>query len=175
VGKGALYPGTFDPITRGHADLIARSARLFGRVVVAVASSPKKAPLLPLVERVELARQVLRGLSNVTVTGYDDLTVEFARQHDLDVIVRGLRTASDFEYEFQLATMNRRLDDAIETVLMTPAAEFSAISATLVREIAAHGGDVSAFVHPAVEKRLIEAYADSQHSAATKPAVETKQ
>jgi pantetheine-phosphate adenylyltransferase len=173
VGKGALYPGTFDPITRGHADLIARCARLFARVVVAVASSPKKAPLLPLVDRVELAREVLRGHSNVTVTGYDDLTVEFARQHDLDVIVRGLRTASDFEYEFQLATMNRRLDDSIETVLMTPAAEFSAISATLVREIAAHGGDVSAFVHPAVERRLIEAYAEGKPAAEGRSSAET--
>lgn len=154
VSTGALYPGTFDPITRGHADLIARCARLFDRVVVAVAASPKKAPLLPLEERVGLAREVLKALSNVSVTGYDALTVEFAREHGLGVIVRGLRTASDFEYEFQLATMNRRLSDTIETVLMTPAAELGAISATLVREIAAHGGDVSAFVHPPVAERL---------------------
>lgn len=158
MGNGALYPGTFDPITRGHADLIARSARLFGRVVVAVAASPKKAPLLPLDVRVELAREVLGGLQNVEVTGYDGLTVGFARQHRLNVIVRGLRTASDFEYESQLATMNRNLDDTIETVLMMPAAEYSAISATLVREIAAHGGDISAFVHPPVERRLTAEY-----------------
>jgi pantetheine-phosphate adenylyltransferase len=154
VSTGALYPGTFDPITRGHADLIARCARLFDRVVVAVAASPKKAPLLPLEERVGLAREVLQELSNVSITGYDALTVEFAREHELGVIVRGLRTASDFEYEFQLATMNRSLSETIETVLMTPAAEFSAISATLVREIAAHGGDISAFVHPPVAARL---------------------
>jgi pantetheine-phosphate adenylyltransferase len=158
VSTGALYPGTFDPITRGHADLIARCARLFDRVVVAVAASPKKAPLLPLDDRVGLAREVLAGLANVSVTGYDALTVEFARQQGLNVIVRGLRTASDFEYEFQLATMNQGLDADIETLLMTPAAEYSAISATLVREIAAHGGDVSAFVHPTVARRLQQAF-----------------
>ncbi|MGD8341072.1 MAG: pantetheine-phosphate adenylyltransferase [Gammaproteobacteria bacterium] len=154
MSTGALYPGTFDPITRGHADLIARCSRVFDRVVVAVAANPSKAPLLDLDERVALAREVLADLSNTTVTGYDALTVEFAREQGLNVIVRGLRTASDFEYEWQLSTMNQRLDPGIETMLMTPAAEFSAISATLVREIAAHGGDVSAFVHPPVAKRL---------------------
>jgi pantetheine-phosphate adenylyltransferase len=158
VSKGALYPGTFDPITRGHADLIERCARLFDRVVVAVAASPTKAPLLPLDERVALAREVLSGLPNTTVTGYDALTVEFAREQGLDVIVRGLRTASDFEYEFQLSQMNQRLNSDIETILLTPAAEFSAISATLVREVAAHGGDVSAFVHPVVAERLERAF-----------------
>lgn len=154
MSTGALYPGTFDPITRGHADLIARCARLFDRVVVAVAASPKKAPLFSLEDRVALARDVLSDLSNTTVTGYDALTVDFAREQGLGVIVRGLRTASDFEYEYQLSTMNQRLDADIETLLMTPAAEYSAISATLVREIAAHGGDISAFVHPQVAARL---------------------
>lgn len=154
MSRSALYPGTFDPITRGHADLILRCSRLFERVVVAVAASPKKTPLLSLDERVGLAREVLADLDNVSVTGYDALTVDFARQQGLGVIVRGLRTASDFEYEFQLATMNQTLDESIETVLMTPAAEYSAVSATLVREIAAHGGDISAFVHPAVATRL---------------------
>jgi len=154
VSTGALYPGTFDPITRGHADLIARCTRLFDWVVVAVAASPKKAPLLGLEDRVALAREVLSDLPNVTVTGYDALTVEFAQEQGLGVIVRGLRTASDFEYEFQLSTMNQRLNPNIETMLMTPAAEFSAISATLVREIAAHGGDISPFVHPSVAERL---------------------
>lgn len=158
MGKRALYPGTFDPITNGHADLIARCARLFDHVVVAVAASPKKQPLLPLKDRIALARKALQSLENVTVTGYDALTVEFARSEGLDVIVRGLRTASDFEYEFQLADMNRRLDDSIETMLMTPGAGFSAISATLVREIASHGGDISPFVHPAVAERLRKAY-----------------
>ena len=158
MGKRALYPGTFDPITNGHADLIARCARLFDHVVVAVAASPKKQPLLPLKDRIALARKALDGLGNVTVTGYDALTVDFARAERLDVIVRGLRTASDFEYEFQLADMNRRLDDSIETILMTPGAGFSAISATLVREIASHGGDISPFVHPAVAERVRKAY-----------------
>jgi pantetheine-phosphate adenylyltransferase len=161
VSTGALYPGTFDPITRGHADLIARCARLFDRVVVAVASSPKKAPLLPLDDRVTLVRDVLSNLPNVSVTGYDALTVAFAREQGLGVIVRGLRTASDFEYEYQLATMNQRLDAGIETLLMTPAAEYSAISATLVREIAAHGGDISAFVHPSVAARLLQEFGRS--------------
>jgi pantetheine-phosphate adenylyltransferase len=158
VSTGALYPGTFDPITRGHADLVARCSRLFDRVVVAVAASPKKQPLLSLDDRVGLASEVLADLPNVTVTGYDALTVEFARQQSLDVIVRGLRTASDFEYEFQLTTMNHSLNPDIETVLMTPAAEYSAISATLVREIAALGGDISAFVHPIVARRLQQVY-----------------
>jgi pantetheine-phosphate adenylyltransferase len=159
VSTGALYPGTFDPITHGHSDLIMRCSKLFDRVVVAVAASPKKTPLLDLDERVALAREVLAGLPNVSVTGYDALTVDFARKHGLGVIVRGLRTASDFEYEFQLAEMNRRLADDIETVLMTPSAEFSAISATLVREIAALGGEISAFVHPSVAARLERALA----------------
>jgi pantetheine-phosphate adenylyltransferase len=161
LSTGALYPGTFDPITRGHADLIARCARLFDRVVVAVASSPKKAPLLALDDRVALACEVLSDLPNVSVTGYDALTVEFAREQGLGVIIRGLRTASDFEYEYQLSTMNQRLDPGIETLLMTPAAEYSAISATLVREIAAHGGDISAFVHPTVAARLRQEFGGS--------------
>lgn len=153
---GALYPGTFDPITRGHEDLIRRSVRLFERVVVAVADSPRKTPLLTLDERVELARDVLADMPSVSVTGYDELTVDFARKHSLGVIVRGLRSASDFEYEFQLATMNSRLSDEVDTVLLTPTAEYTFISATLVREIAEHGGDVSPFVHPKVAKRLRE-------------------
>ena len=155
---GALYPGTFDPITRGHEDLIRRTARLFDRVVVAVAESPKKTPLLALDERVELAREVLADMPRVTVTGYGGLTVEFAREQALTVIVRGLRSASDFEYEFQLAMMNSRLDPAVDTVLLTPRAEYTFISATLVREIAEHGGDVSPFVHPRVAERLREKF-----------------
>jgi pantetheine-phosphate adenylyltransferase len=150
----ALYPGTFDPITRGHADLVERCAQIFDRVVVAVAASPKKVPLLALSDRVALARDVLSHLDNVSVTGYDGLTVDFARANGLKIIVRGLRTASDFEHEFQLATMNQALAPGIETALMTPAAEFVAISSTLVREIAALGGDVSAFVHSQVAAML---------------------
>lgn len=151
---GAMYPGTFDPITRGHEELIRRSVRLFDRVVVAISASPKKAPLFSLDERVALARDVLSGVSVVTVTGYSDLTVDFARQHDLAVIVRGLRAVSDFEYEFQLATMNRHLTDTVETVFLTPTEDFTFVSSTLIREIAEHGGDVSPFVHPRVEAAL---------------------
>jgi pantetheine-phosphate adenylyltransferase len=154
VNVGAMYPGTFDPITRGHEDLIRRCARLFDRVIVAIAASPKKTPLLSLDERVALAREVLRDMPEVSVTGYEGLTVDFARQRGLSVIVRGLRSGSDFEYEFQLATMNSHLDDTVETVLLTPTEQFTFISATLVREIAEHGGDVSPLVHPLVERCL---------------------
>ncbi len=155
VKVGAMYPGTFDPITRGHEDLLRRCARLFDRVVVAVAASPRKTPLFTLEERVALASEVLADLSEVSVCGYDGLTVDFAREHRLGVIIRGLRAASDFEYEFQLATMNRRLTDDVETVFLTPTEHFTFISASLVREIAEYGGDVSPFVHPVVERQLL--------------------
>jgi pantetheine-phosphate adenylyltransferase len=151
---GALYPGTFDPITHGHEALIRRSERMFDRVVVAVAASPRKTPLLTLDERVALVREVASDMGNVSVIGYDGLTVDIARQQGLGVIVRGLRSASDFEYEFQLATMNRQLSPEIDTVLLTPAADQTFISATLIREIAEHGGDISSFVHPSVVTRL---------------------
>jgi pantetheine-phosphate adenylyltransferase len=151
---GALYPGTFHPITRGHEELVRRAARLFDRVVVAVSASPKKAPLFSLEERVGLAKEVLANVPEVSVTGYDDLTIEFARRHDLGAIVRGLRAVSDFEYEFQLATMNRHLTDEVETVFLTPTEHFMFVSSSLIREIAEYGGDVSAFVHPVVEAGL---------------------
>lgn len=151
---GAMYPGTFDPITRGHEELVRRAARLFDRVVVAVSASPKKAPLFSLEERVGLAKEVLANVPEVSVTGYDDLTIEFARRHDLGAIVRGLRAVSDFEYEFQLATMNRHLTDEVETVFLTPTEHFMFVSSSLIREIAEYGGDVSAFVHPVVEAGL---------------------
>lgn len=153
-----MYPGTFDPITRGHEDVIRRCARLFDRVVVAIAASPKKTPLLSLEERVALAREVLQDMPGVSVTGYQALTVDFARRNGLGVIVRGLRSASDFEYEFQLATMNSHLDDGVETVLLTPTERYTFISATLVREIAELGGDISPFVHPVVERTLREKF-----------------
>ena len=154
VNIGAMYPGTFDPITRGHEELIYRCVRLFDRVLVAISASPKKAPLFSLDERVALAREVLKDVPEVSVTGYDDLTVEFAREHNLQVIVRGLRAVSDFEYEFQLATMNRRLTDSVETVFLTPTEQYTFVSSTLVREIAEYGGDISPFVHPHVEESL---------------------
>jgi pantetheine-phosphate adenylyltransferase len=154
VNTGAMYPGTFDPITHGHEDIVRRCLRLFDRVVVAVAASPHKTPLLSLDERVSLAREVLDGLSGVIVTGYDGLTVDFARKNDLRAIVRGLRAASDFEYEFQLATMNRHLTEEVETVFLTPTEHYTFVSSSLVREIAELGGDVSHFVHPQVEQML---------------------
>lgn len=149
-----MYPGTFDPITRGHEDLIRRCVRLFDSVVVAIAASPKKAPLFPLEERVELAREVLRDLPEVSVTGYTGLTVDFAQANGFKAIVRGLRAVSDFEYEFQLATMNRHLIEGVETIFLTPSEHHTFISSSLVREIAEFGGDVGAFVHPFVAERL---------------------
>jgi pantetheine-phosphate adenylyltransferase len=154
VKIGAMYPGTFDPITRGHEDLVRRCVRLFDSVVVAIAASPKKTPLFPLEERVELARDVLRDLPEVSITGYEGLTVEFARANGFKAIIRGLRAVSDFEYEFQLATMNRHLTDSVETVFLTPTEQHMFISSSLVREIAAFGGNIEAFVHPRVGERL---------------------
>ena len=154
MSRKALYPGTFDPITNGHADLVRRAAGLFDSVVVAIAANAGKAPLFSLEARVELARRVLADLPNVTVTGYSELTVEFAKKHDLSVIIRGLRAISDFEFEFQLANMNRHLARDIETVFLTPQEQFTFISSSLVREIAVLGGDVHEFVHPLVLEEL---------------------
>lgn len=150
----ALYPGTFDPITNGHQDLIRRAASIFERVVVAIAANPAKTPLFSLDERVELARQVLADIANVEVMGYEGLTVKFAQEHGLAVMVRGLRAVSDFEFEFQLATMSRQIAGQVETVFLTPTEQFSFISSSMVREIALLGGDVSRFVHPIVEQAL---------------------
>jgi pantetheine-phosphate adenylyltransferase len=150
----ALYPGTFDPITNGHQDLIRRAASLFERVVVGIAANPAKTPLFSLDERGELASQVLADLPNVEVIGYGGLTVQFARDNGLRVMVRGLRAVSDFEFEFQLATMSRQIAGEVETVFLTPTEQFSFISSSMVREIALLGGDVSRFVHPIVEQAL---------------------
>jgi len=154
MSRNAIYPGTFDPITNGHHDLVRRASRIFDRVVIAIASNPNKAPLLPLDKRVELARAVVVELPNVEVMGYTGLTVDFAREQGLNIIIRGLRAVSDFEFEFQLANMSRHLDHEIETVFMTPKEQFTFISSTLVREIAALGGNVSEFVHPIVADAL---------------------
>lgn len=151
---GAMYPGTFDPVTNGHHDLVRRAALIFDRVVVAVAASPHKAPVFSLDERMSLARQVLSDLPNVTVDGYTGLTVEYARRNSLQVVIRGLRAVADFEYEFQLASMNRHLEASVETVFMAPAEQYTFVSSTLVREVAALGGDVGAFVHPLVVQAL---------------------
>ncbi len=150
----AVYPGTFDPFTRGHEDLVRRAALLFDRVVVAVAASNTKGPIFSLEERVEIARDVVRVFPNVDVVGFDCLLMEFLRQQDARVILRGLRAVSDFEYEFQMAGMNRKLFPDVETVFMTPAEEYMFISATMVREIARLGGDVAKFVQPSVLARL---------------------
>lgn len=151
---GAVYPGTFNPLTRGHEDLVRRAVKLFDRVVVAIAESPGKSPLFSLDERVDLAKTVLSEIPGVSVTGYNGLTVDFARANGLQVVIRGLRAISDFEYEFQLATMNRHLTDQVETVFLTPTENFTFISSSLVREVAELGGDVSAFVHPQVAAAL---------------------
>jgi pantetheine-phosphate adenylyltransferase len=160
MGSRAMYPGTFDPFTNGHNDLVRRACRIFDKVVVAIAANPGKAPMFTLEQRVDLARRVLADLPNVEVTGYTGLTVEFARQHGLNVIVRGLRAVSDFEFEFQLATMSRHLSTEVETVFLTPTEQFNFISSTLIREIASLGGNVSEFVHPIVAEAMKSRFVD---------------
>lgn len=150
----AIYPGTFDPVTNGHTDLIARASRLFSEVIVGVAASPSKRPCFDLDERVEMLKKVTSELPNVTVVGFGGLLVDFAKQHQASVLIRGLRAVSDFEYEFQLANMNRRLSPNLESVFLTPAEENSFISSTLVKEVALHHGDVGQFVHPVVKAAL---------------------
>ncbi len=149
----AVYPGTFDPITNGHSDLVQRAAGLFDKVIVGIAANPGKTPLFDLAQRVAMAEQVLSHLENVEVCGFSELLVDFVKAKNAKVILRGLRAVSDFEYEMQLASMNRHLEHTLETVFMTPSEETSFISASLVKEIALHGGDVSPFVH----KRIVEA------------------
>jgi pantetheine-phosphate adenylyltransferase len=150
----ALYPGTFDPLTHGHTDLVRRACRLFDQVIVAVAAHPKKAPLFSLEERVAMASEVLAEFEPVRVIGFDTLLVDCVRREGANVILRGLRAVSDFEYEFQMAGMNRKLAPDIETVFMTPADQVTLISASLVKEIASLGGAVSEFVDPRVEAAL---------------------
>ena len=152
--KKAVYPGTFDPITRGHEDLVRRASQLFDAVVVAIAASPGKKPFFTLDERVEMAREVLGQYANVEVTGFSGLLMDFLRQGEARIIVRGLRAVSDFEYEFQMAGMNRILYPDVETVFLTPAEQYQFISATMVREIASLGGNVAPFVNPVLAHRL---------------------
>ena len=151
-----VYPGTFDPMTRGHEDIVRRAAMLFDQVIVGVAKSAGKSPIFSMEERVELAREVLAPFPNVTVIGFDGLLMNFLHSQDARLILRGLRAVSDFEYEFQMAGMNRKLYPDVETVFLTPAEEYMFISATMVREIARLGGDVSKFVQPPVLARLQE-------------------
>ena len=151
----ALYPGTFDPLTSGHNDLVRRAVHVFDQVIVAVAANPAKRPLFSLTERVDLATQVLADIPRASVVGFDNLLIQCVRQHNARVILRGLRAVSDFEFEFQLAGMNRRLDPEIETVFMTPSERETFVSASLVKEIATLGGDVTEFVHPLVKAALM--------------------
>ena len=150
----AVYPGTFDPLTRGHEDIIRRASGLFTAVVVGVADSRGKGPFFTLGERIDMAREVLAPYPNITVEGFGGLLRDFVRSHGAGVIVRGLRAVSDFEYEFQMAGMNRVLIPEVETVFMTPDEKYQFISATIVREIALLGGDTAKFVHPVINERL---------------------
>lgn len=150
----AVYPGTFDPMTNGHIDLVHRASPIFERLVVAVAENPGKGPLFTLEERISLAREALASIGNVEIVGFGSLLAEFVREIGAGVILRGLRAVSDFEYEFQLASMNRHLIPEAETLFLTPSEAHSFISSTLVREVARLGGDVSGFVHPAVCRAL---------------------
>ena len=148
--KIAVYPGTFNPITNGHTDLVERASNLFDQIIVAVGTNPQKDENHPTEQRVELAQQVLSHISNVEVRSFDTLLTDFVKKCDANIILRGLRTVADFEYEFQLVGMNRVLAPDIETVFLAPAEHLSYISSTLVREIASYGGDISKFVHPKV-------------------------
>ncbi|WP_028302994.1 pantetheine-phosphate adenylyltransferase [Oceanospirillum maris] len=151
-----VYPGTFDPITNGHTDLVERASRIFDRVIVAIAASPRKKPLLPLEQRVALAESILAQHSNVEICGFDCLLTDFLEQKQARVIIRGLRAVSDFEYELQLANLNRAMAPDVESIFLTPEERNSYISSTLVREIAYLDGDVSKFVHPVVSQALKE-------------------
>ena len=150
----AIYPGTFDPITNGHIDLVLRASKLFHKVIVAVAINPSKEPVFDLAQRVSLAQNSLVGMANVEVCGFEGLLVDVAANKEAQVIIRGLRAVSDFEHEFQLAGMNRHMAPNVETLFLTPAEQYSYLSSSLVREVAALGGDVSAFVSPCVEQAL---------------------
>jgi pantetheine-phosphate adenylyltransferase len=149
-----VYPGTFDPFTKGHEDLVRRAAKLFDQVIVGIADSENKRPMFTAAERIAMTREVLAGYANVEVIGFSGLLMDFVHSIDASVIVRGLRAVSDFEYEFQMAGMNRNLYPEVETLFLTPAEQYLFMSATIVREIARFGGNVSSFVHPVVAARL---------------------
>ena len=160
----AVYPGTFDPFTRGHEDLVRRASSIFGEVIVGVADSRSKKPFFNLDERIAIAKEVLNHYSNVKIVGFTGLLKDFAREHQARVIVRGLRAVSDFEYEFQMAGMNRYLLPDVETLFLTPSDQYQFISGTFVREIASMGGDVSKFVFPSVEKWLVKKMASNSQA-----------
>lgn len=154
MSKSIVYPGSFDPITRGHEDLVRRAANLFDEVIVAIAESPNKRPFFTLDERVDMARQVLADIPGVRVEGFSGLLLKFLDAQGTHIVLRGLRAVSDFEYELQLAGMNRKLDAKVETLFLTPAEQYMFVSASLVREIARLGGDIGEFVHPLIKTRL---------------------
>ncbi|WP_333686812.1 pantetheine-phosphate adenylyltransferase [Methylococcus capsulatus] len=155
----AIYPGTFDPITLGHVDLVCRASRIFDRIILAVAESKAKTPLFDFTERLKLAREAVAGMSNVEVVGFNSLLVDCARTHGATVILRGLRAVSDFEFEFQMAGMNRSLGPEIETIFLTPGESYAFLSSSVIREIAKFGGDVSAFVPGHVRAALMRKFA----------------
>ena len=161
MNKTAVYPGTFDPITHGHTDLIHRAARMFDHVIVAIAHNPEKSPLFSVQERIDLANHVLAGVEGIEIIAFSGLLIDFARDSNAGVVLRGLRAVSDFEYEFQLASMNRKLDSDIETVFLTPSESYTFVSASLVKEIARYGGDVSEFVHPKVYSALLKKFSQA--------------
>ena len=152
----AIYPGTFDPITKGHIDLAERASQLFDEVVIAISASPSKQPLFDINERLEMAQISLSHIDNISVAKFDGLLIECLRTAQAQVVLRGLRAVSDFEYEFQLAAMNRRLDPTVETMFLTPSENYTFLSASMVKEIASLGGDVSQFLHPQINKRLAD-------------------
>ena len=154
--KIGIYPGTFDPITHGHTDIITRSLRVFDKVVVAVAPNPSKHPLFTLTERLEMIRIVMKELTQVEVTHFDGLLVDFVQQYGGPAIIRGLRAISDFEHEFQMALMNRKIAKQVETVFLMPSEEYSYLSSTIIKDVATHGGALTEFLHPEVARRLQE-------------------
>ncbi len=156
--RTAIYPGTFDPVTNGHTDLVKRAARVFEKVIVAIAESPHKVPLLPLQQRIELVQSCLSDVKNLEVVGFSSLLMDFVQEVGAGVVVRGLRAVSDFEYEFQLASMNRHLAPEIETLFLTPDERYSFISSSLVKEVARLDGDVTEFVAPPVRRALMERF-----------------
>jgi pantetheine-phosphate adenylyltransferase len=158
----AIYPGTFDPITNGHVDLVERGSRMFDKLILSVAANPGKSPLFSLEERLELAGSALAHIEKVDIQGFSSLLVEFASNVGANVIVKGLRAVSDFEYELQMAGINRHLHPGIETIFLTPAERYAFLSSTIVREVAKLGGDISTFVHPAVRAALAEKFTQSE-------------
>ena len=156
-----VYPGTFDPITNGHTNIVERAAKLFDKIIIAVAASPKKQPLFPIDQRVEMAKDVLSHLDNVELIGFENLLAEFVIDHQVNIILRGLRAVSDFEFEFQLADMNRQLVPQAESLFLTPDNHLSYISSTLIREIAALNGNVTKFVSPIVNNALKERFSQA--------------